>query len=73
MKKQTSDKVEGFGLIIPPAKQHVIIYFMQKGQEEISALQFYHTYSIENWCNKRGQKIKNWKMHAWDWIWSKRK
>eukprot|EP01133_Synstelium_polycarpum_P017067 gene17067-20331_t len=54
---------------IPPDEKHVLVYFNQKGSSEEDALGFYLHYSLKNWRNREGVQIKNWKVHAWEWIW----
>lgn len=60
----------GIGKNVPPEKIHVIIYFIQKGQSEYEAVQFYEEYNVRAWKNKHNESISNWKLHAWNWIWS---
>lgn len=61
----------GFGKEVPPHIEHVIIYFLQKGQNKLVAIEFFHHYSIRKWKNQRGKKVRNWKIHAWAWVWSR--
>ncbi len=61
----------GLGSNIPPEKCHVVIYFIQKGKDEAEALRFYFHYSVMRWRNKKRRLIKDWKMHAWEWIWNR--
>ncbi len=58
----------GFGKDIPPTKEHVIIYFIQKGCVAQNALNFYSYFSEKNWKNNRGNLLSNWKRAAWEWI-----
>jgi hypothetical protein len=60
----------GFGGQIPPSLQHVSIYFIQKGFSDNDALDFFNHYESKRWLNKEGILIKNWKITAWEWIWS---
>lgn len=60
----------GFGRQIPPNMEHVMIWFLQKGSNEIVALSFYDYYEDNRWLNSTGILIKNWKMTAWEWLWS---
>jgi hypothetical protein len=39
-------------------------YFKEKGYSEISAQKFYDYYSIANWKDSKGKKVKNWKQKA---------
>lgn len=61
----------GLGHIIPPSIEHVLIYFCQKKRDEDEAYAFFDYYSAREWQNKKGEKIKDWKVHAWGWIWNK--
>jgi hypothetical protein len=65
------ERKKGLGVTIPPQKFHVILYFSQQGQTEQSANEFFQKYSQEKWKNNKGKRIKNWKVHAWQWIWQK--
>lgn len=72
MAKMAKNKViDGYGRSIPPQINHVIIYFLQKGKSEKDALDFFYYYSEVKWRNRTGHLIKDWKMHAWEWIWNK--
>lgn len=59
----------GYGKCVPPAKDHVVIYFLEKGKSEKQALDFFELLSIRRWKNLRGETISNWKVHAWEYIW----
>lgn len=65
-------KVSSFGKDVPPLKEHVIIYFIQKGCLEKEAINFFMHYNERNWKNNRGTTLSNWKMTAWEWILKKR-
>ncbi len=62
-------KQQGYGKDIPPEKHHVLIWFLQKESTEIIALAFFQYYSAQKWKNLKGIPIKDWKAHAWAWIW----
>ncbi|MBT2561285.1 hypothetical protein J7E50_10625 [Pedobacter sp. ISL-68] len=62
-------KENGFGKDIPPARSHVIIWFLQKGLTEQKALEFYCFYTQRFWKSQNGNTIKDWKMTAWEWVW----
>ena len=64
---------KGLGTSVPPAKSDVLIYFSQQGQPEEMAEAFFDLYCRAGWENKKGRLISNWKVHAWQWIWHKRK
>lgn len=66
-------KIPGQGTDIPPKATHVTIYFLEKGKSNKCAEEFFTHYSKLDWKNKRGALIRDWKMHAWEWIWGKPK
>jgi len=61
----------GYGAQIPPLLDHVIIYFLQKKESKDSAIDFFNYYEGKKWKNRRGNEIRDWKVHAWNWIWNK--
>ena len=58
----------GLGTSVPPLKNHVLIYFLEKGAQEDDALNFYQHYHKRKWRNHRHTKLGNWKIAAWNWI-----
>ena len=58
----------GLGTSVPPTKNHVLIYFLQKGAQEENALNFYGHFQKMKWKNKRNTKLSNWKIAAWNWM-----
>ena len=58
----------GYGSEIPPLKDHVIIYFLEKGASENLALNFFNHFNKRQWMNFRGDPLANWKVIAWEWI-----
>ena len=58
----------GMGTSVPPSKEHVQIYFSQKGAPDSAALDFYNFFNARKWRNQRRKKIPNWKFAAWIWI-----
>jgi len=64
-------EINGYGSCIPPEKAHVIIYFIEKNRSEEDAIKFYYQYALRKWKNLKGKAIKDWKMHAWHWMWHK--
>jgi hypothetical protein len=60
--------MKGLGTSIPPLKEHVIIYFLEKGGLESDAVDFYQYFNKRKWKNKRYRQIANWKAAAWNWI-----
>lgn len=63
MEKKKNRYAVGFGTEIPPQKQFVRIYFIQKGMSEQQADYFYLKYESVGWT------VKNWKTLASEWIW----
>ncbi|WP_343748149.1 hypothetical protein [Fluviicola sp.] len=55
----------GKGDNVPPTKEHVTIYFLEKGESEEAANNFFDHYDKRRWRNRAGQLIQNWKAHAW--------
>lgn len=64
-------KIKGCGRQIPPDKMNVIIWFIEKGSKESTALAFLKFHQLRKWRNNRGNLMKDWKMRAWEWLWSK--
>lgn len=60
--------MEGNGRSVPPRFDHVKIYFLQKGQSEERAKEFYDHYQSRDWKNRQGTVFSNWKSTAWQWI-----
>jgi len=60
--------VNGLGNNVPPLREHVIIYFLQKGTSENVATSFYDYFNARRWRNQRNKKVQNWKVAAWNWI-----
>jgi type III secretory pathway component EscR len=58
----------GMGTAVPPTKNHVLIYFLQKGAQEENALNFYAHFQKKKWKNNKNTKLNNWKIAAWNWI-----
>lgn len=44
--------------------EEVKLYFFENGFSEISAQKFFDYYSIANWKDSKGNKVKNWKQKA---------
>ena len=65
---QMTDKMEGIGKYVPPKFDHVMIYFLQKGQSEERAEEFFEHYNSRDWKNFKGTTLSNWKSTAWEWI-----
>lgn len=45
----------------PPPIEDVIDFFIEKGYSEIAAKKAFNYYSVANWSDSKGNKIKNWK------------
>ncbi|WP_207428897.1 hypothetical protein [Pedobacter sp. SYSU D00535] len=58
---------ESFGFNIPPETLDVLIYFEQKEAGE-AAQHFVDEQEKSGWKTKTGKPIRNWKVHASDWI-----
>jgi hypothetical protein len=43
---------------------HIKLYFFENGYSETSAQKFFDYYSIANWKDSKGNKVKNWKQKA---------
>lgn len=61
----------GFGHQVPPIKEHVLIWFLYHGAEQTVGRAFFYSYAKSDWKNKKGVIIKNWKVHAWKWLWER--
>lgn len=67
-----SVKYSGMGRTIAPNKLQVEIWFIQKGQPLTMALGFFNFFASREWKNQKGEEVSNWKVLAWQWIWSGR-
>ncbi|WEK21372.1 MAG: hypothetical protein P0Y49_09485 [Candidatus Pedobacter colombiensis] len=67
----TSLRNNGFGVMVPPQLDYVVIYFIQAGLRKKDALDFYKDHQANGWKGKKGKMIRDWKMYAWHWIWSR--
>ena len=68
IKKCASGKT-GLGGEVPPAKEHVRIFFDQAGFAETEAKKFFHHYDEMGWRGLKGGLIRNWKTKAQEWLW----
>ncbi|MDB5141417.1 MAG: hypothetical protein JWQ66_130 [Mucilaginibacter sp.] len=59
----------GLGSQVPPAWEHVLIFFDQAGFPETEARQFFQHYEETEWKGLKGGLIRNWKTKAQEWIW----
>lgn len=62
----------GLGKKIPPLREFVRIYFIQKGLNKELADYFYLKYELVGWSDSQGNPVKNWKTLASEWIWKMR-
>lgn len=60
---------KGYGKNIPPNKEHVLIWFLQKDKSEKSAIHFFNFYKARGWRSQKGEILRDWKMLAWEWTW----
>jgi len=58
---------KSFGFNIPPETLAILIYFEQKEVGEV-AQHFVDEQEKSGWKTKTGKPIRNWKVHASDWI-----
>lgn len=63
-------EVKNKRIFIAPTQNEIIDYFVEKGFTGISAIKFYDYYSVANWHDSKGTKIRNWKQKAQS-IWFK--
>jgi len=68
IKKLTSIKT-GLGNEVPPAKEHVRIFFDQAGFTETEAEKFFQHHESAGWQGRKGRPIRNWKTKAQEWLW----
>ena len=59
----------GLGSEVPPAWEHVLIFFDQAGFSETETKQFFQHYDEMEWKGLKGGLIRNWKTKAQEWIW----
>ena len=59
----------GLGGEVPPAREHVLIFFDQAGFGDAEAERFYQHYEDTGWKGLKGGLIRNWKTKAQEWIW----
>lgn len=49
---------------VPPTFEEIEIYFKENGFDSMLAKRFFQSYSVANWVDSKGNKIKNWKQKA---------
>jgi hypothetical protein len=52
----------------PPNQREVHVYFVRLGLEEKHSDAFFYYYSMKNWALEGGQRVKNWKVLAFNWV-----
>ncbi len=57
-KIETKDKVKEIKI------EDVKLYFFENGYSDLSAQRFFDYYSVANWKDSKGNKVKNWKQKA---------
>lgn len=57
-KIETKDKVKEIKI------EDVKLYFFENGYSDLAAQRFYDYYSVANWKDSKGNKVKNWKQKA---------
>jgi hypothetical protein len=57
-KEEKSERKETF---IPPVIEEVIVYFTDNGYSKEAGEKAFNYYSLANWHDSKGNKIKNWK------------
>ena len=62
--KESKVKRNKVNIFIPPQIEEVKQYFKEKGYSEQSAIKMFDSYSVADWIDSRGNKIKNWKQKA---------
>lgn len=55
---------------MPPAADHIRIYFDQQGFTAAEAIAFEQHHDQQGWKSRRGQPLRNWKTAAAQWIWA---
>ena len=59
-----NDKKKRSSVFAPPIFEDVKTFFVQKGYSESYAIEFFEYYTVANWFDARGNKVKNWKQKA---------
>ena len=53
---------------VPPSEQDVIDHFVEKGYSAWQASTMFQYYSGNNWCDKKGKPVVNWKLKSKMWM-----
>ena len=61
--KKERRKEKSIEMIIPSLEE-IKNYFKEKGYKEEIAIKMFEYYSVGNWTDSRGNKVKNWKQKA---------
>ena len=59
-----SKEVKNNRKFTPPSLDEVKAYFKENGYKEETALKMYNSYSVADWHDSKGDKVKNWKQKA---------
>lgn len=68
MPRRIDSGLKGLGAVLPPDSFHVNVYFEANGSTLKYAQHFYQYYEQKGWLNQSQQRIRNWKVLAWQWI-----
>lgn len=49
---------------VSPSLDEVKIYFKENNYKEETAIKFFQSYSVADWVDSKGNKVKNWKQKA---------
>lgn len=52
---------------VPPSLDEVIKYSLERGKSEQLAKKFFEFFSVGNWVDSKGNKVKNWKQKFITW------
>lgn len=66
--QEVENEMQGFGPDIPPAHEHVKIYFDEKGFPPVEAEKFFNYFQSNGWLVGGRSKMKDWKAAARNWI-----
>ena len=61
-------RFNGSGKNVPPCRELVVIYFLEKGMSAAMAVDFFAHFDSRKWLNHRNCLLANWKTTAWEWI-----
>jgi len=61
---EIKDEIKRNKRFIAPVLDDVKNYFKENGYKEETAIKFFQSYSVANWFDSKGNKVKNWKQKA---------